>query len=199
MIHNKNTYIGFIKISECRMAGELIGLLRLLRHRPILRATISSKEFQDNWEKTFRLECLVLENNEFWKYLFTLCRSLYAPMRILRLADQKQAAMDKLHYYVLQTDELLPKYLKVAESDSGRILSVDETHDALSTMMGIRDEYTNESDDEEVDGDTDDEDDEEESDDGDELANEFLAAGDDSHDEDDSNVDENERRVDRCG
>jgi hypothetical protein len=142
---------------------------------------------------------LVLENNEFWKYLFTLCRSLYAPMRILRLADQKQAAMDKLHYYVLQTDELLPKYLKVAESDSGRILSVDETHDALSTMMGIRDEYTNESDDEEVDGDTDDEDDEEESDDGDELANEFLAAGDDSHDEDDSNVDENERRVDRCG
>ena len=199
MIHNKNIYIGFIKISECRMAGELIGLLRLLRLRPILRATISSKEFQDNWAKTFRRECLVLENNEFWKYLFTLCRSLYAPMRILRLADQKQAAMDKLHYYVLQTDELLPKYLKVAESDSGRILSVDETHDALSTMMGIRDEYTNESDDEEVDGDTDDEDDEEESDDGDELANEFLAAGDDSHDEDDSNVDENERRVDRCG
>ena len=79
MIHNKNTYIGFIKISECRMAGELIGLLGLLRLRPILRATISSKEFQDNWAKTFRRECLVLENNEFWKYLFTLCRSLYAP------------------------------------------------------------------------------------------------------------------------
>jgi hypothetical protein len=200
MIHNKNIYIGFIKISECRMAGELIGLLRLLRLRPILRATISSKEFQDNWAKTFRRECLVLENNEFWKYLFTLCRSLYAPMRILRLADQKQAAMDKLHYYVLQTDELLPKYLKVAESDSGRILSVDETHDALSTMMGIRDEYTNESDDEEVDGDTDDEDDEEDYGSGDELANEFLAAGeDDSTDDDEGNVDENERRVDRCG
>jgi hypothetical protein len=200
MIHNKNIYIGFIKISECRMAGELIGLLRLLRLRPILRATISSKEFQDNWAKTFRRECLVLENNEFWKYLFTLCRSLYAPMRILRLADQKQAAMDKLHYYVLQTDELLPKYLKVAESDSGRILSVDKTRDALSTMIGLNDDYTNESDDEEVDGDTDDEDDEEDYGSGDELANEFLAAGeDDSTDDDEGNVDENERRVDRCG
>ena len=199
LIHNKNIYIGFIKISECRMAGELIGLLRLLRLRPILRATISSKEFQDNWAKSFKRECLVLENNEFWKYLFTLCRSLYAPMRILRLADQKQAAMDKLHYYVLQTDELLPKYLKVAESDSGRILSVDRTCDALSTMIGLKDDYTNESDDEEVDGDTDDEDDEEDYDSAEELANEFLAAGDDSPDDDEGNVDENERRVDRCG
>ena len=87
MIHNNNVYIGFIKISECRMAGELIGLLRLLRLREIIKSTIASKEFQDNWLKTFRRECLVLENNEFWKYLFTLCRSLYAPMRILCLAD----------------------------------------------------------------------------------------------------------------
>jgi hypothetical protein len=65
------------------MAGELIGLLRLLRLRDILRATIASKEFKYKWEKTFRREVSVLENNEFWKYLFTLCHSLYAPMRIL--------------------------------------------------------------------------------------------------------------------
>ncbi len=76
-------YIGFIKISECCMAGELIGLLRLLRLRDILRGTIALKEFKDIWEKTFWREVIVLENNEFWKYLFTLCHSLYAPMRIL--------------------------------------------------------------------------------------------------------------------
>ncbi len=40
-------YIGFIKISEYHMVGELIGLLRLLRLRDILRATIASKEFKD--------------------------------------------------------------------------------------------------------------------------------------------------------
>ncbi len=45
------------------MAGELIGLLRLLRLRDILRATITSKEFKDIWEKTFRREVIVLENN----------------------------------------------------------------------------------------------------------------------------------------
>jgi hypothetical protein len=65
------------------MAGELIGLLCLLKLREFLRATIASKEFKDILEKTFRREVIVLENNEFWKYLFTLCCSLYAPMRIL--------------------------------------------------------------------------------------------------------------------
>ncbi len=83
IVHNNGIYIGFIKISECHMAGKLIGLLRLLRLRNILRATIASKEFKEIWEKTFQREIIVLENNEFWKYLFTLCRSLYAPMRIL--------------------------------------------------------------------------------------------------------------------
>jgi hypothetical protein len=83
IMHNNCTYIGFIKISECCMARELIGLLCLLTLRDILGATIASKEFKDIWEKTFQREVIVLENNEFWKYLFTLCRSLCAPMRIL--------------------------------------------------------------------------------------------------------------------
>jgi hypothetical protein len=47
------------------MAGELFGLLCLLRLRDILRATIASKEFKDTWEKTFWREVIVLENNEF--------------------------------------------------------------------------------------------------------------------------------------
>ncbi len=108
-MHNNRIYIGFIKISECCMAGELIGLLPLLRLRNILRATVASKEFKDVWEKTFWREVIGLEKDEFWKYLFTLCHSLYALMRILQLADQKIPAMDKLLYYVWQTDKLLAK------------------------------------------------------------------------------------------
>ncbi len=53
--------IGFIKISECRMAGELIGLLCLLRLRDILRVTIASKEFKDIWKKHFRERSLFLK------------------------------------------------------------------------------------------------------------------------------------------
>ncbi len=83
IMHKNCICIGLIKINECRMARELIGLLRLLRLRDILRATIASKEFKDIRGKTFQREVIVLENNDFWKYLFTLCHSLYAPMRIL--------------------------------------------------------------------------------------------------------------------
>jgi hypothetical protein len=65
------------------MARELIGLLHLLRLRDILRVTIASKEFKYIWAKSFRKEVIVLENNEFWKYLFILSHSLYASMHIL--------------------------------------------------------------------------------------------------------------------
>jgi hypothetical protein len=61
------------------MAGELIQLLCLMRLKDILRATIASKEFQDIWAKRFWREVIVLENNEFWKYPFSMCHSLYAP------------------------------------------------------------------------------------------------------------------------
>ena len=47
-------------------------------------------------------------------YLFTMCCALCAPMRILRLADKKLTAMDKLYFYVLQAKRMLPKYLAEA-------------------------------------------------------------------------------------
>jgi hypothetical protein len=50
-MHNNCIYIGFIKISECRMAGELIELLRLLRLRDILRVTIASQKLKDMGQK----------------------------------------------------------------------------------------------------------------------------------------------------
>ncbi len=51
-----------------------------------------------------------------------MCRALYAPMRVLRLADQKSAAMDKLKYYVLQTDRMLAMYCKEAEERGAGLL-----------------------------------------------------------------------------
>ena len=128
--HNKGIHVGFIKPSECRMAGEHIALLRLLRLKNALRSTIASKEFIDL--KLFKSEAAILACDAFWKYLFVMCRALYAPMRILRLADQKTPAMDKLYYYVLQTDKQLPKWMKIAE-DHGKELLTDPV---LEVMRG---------------------------------------------------------------
>ena len=70
-----------------------------------------------------------------------MCRALYAPMRVLRLADQKSPAMDKLYYYVLQTDRMLAMYCKDAD-DRGVALLTAPTIRVMdcSTSAGLSDE-----------------------------------------------------------
>ena len=131
-LHNKGIAVGFIKPSECRMAGEHIALLRLLRLKNALQATITSKEFMDL--KVFHSVTQILLNPEFWKYLYVMCRALYAPMRVLRLADQKLAAMDKLYYYILQTDRMLQKYITDAEEQAD-VLLAQNTWKAMETTQ----------------------------------------------------------------
>jgi hypothetical protein len=110
---NRGIVVGFIKSSECQMAGEHIALCRLLHLKSALRATCLSQEFNDgSYRRTFTDEVLIIESKNFWTYLFSMCRALYAPMCVLRLADQKTPSMDKLHYYVCQTDVNLSKYIE---------------------------------------------------------------------------------------
>jgi hypothetical protein len=157
-LHNKGIALGFIKPSECRMAGEHIALLRLLRLKNALQATITSKEFMDL--KVFHSVTQILLNPEFWKYLYVMCRALYAPMRVLRLADQKSAAMDKLYYYVLQTDRMLEKYITDAEERADLLLT-QNTREAMDTTQPAgtsdaeeeEDDFDEDSDGEDVDAD----------------------------------------------
>ncbi len=76
--------------------------------------------------------------------------------------------MDKLHYYVCQMDQLLAKYVKIAEVDIGHILEVDKTMENMRFMTNMDDQYTNESDNKE-----DDVDDVEDIHPGDKLVNSF--------------------------
>ena len=156
--HNHGVYLGFIKPSECRMAGEHIALLRLLRLRNALGSTILSKEWKDL--RIFNADCAILMNQDFWKLLFVMGRALYAPMRLLRLADQKTPAMDKLYFYVLQTDRMLPKYLQDAE-DHTRVFLTKETMSAMianstaGLTSGSGDEDDDDIDDDDLFGDDD--------------------------------------------
>jgi hypothetical protein len=45
----------------------------------------------------FKSETFVLNNDNFWLYLFVMCCALYAPMHVLRLADQQVPGMEKLY------------------------------------------------------------------------------------------------------
>lgn len=136
--HNGGVNLGFIKPSECRMAGEHIALLRLLRLKDALKSTATSAEFLEL--NDFKATAAVIGNDNFWKYLFLMCRALYAPMRVLRLADQKTPAMDKLYYYVLQADRMLLQYLKEAEEHVSSGALSDVTLEAMTSASGISEE-----------------------------------------------------------
>ena len=45
--HNKGISLGFIKRYDCRMAGCQISLLRVLRLKDALQATVTSTEFKE--------------------------------------------------------------------------------------------------------------------------------------------------------
>ncbi len=46
-------------------------------------------------------------------------------MHVLRLADQKTPAMDKLSYFVYQTDHMLPLWLADAKASDEDLLSTE--------------------------------------------------------------------------
>ena len=87
--------------------------------------------------------------DDFWKYLFVLCRVLYLPMRVLHLADQKNPAMDKLYFYVLQTDLMLPKWLSELDGRSNTFMNI-ETIDRMGSdaTAGKSDKESNDDSDE---------------------------------------------------
>jgi hypothetical protein len=58
--------------------------------------------------------------------------------------------LDKLHYYVCQTDDLLAKYVKIAEVDSAHILELDKTMENMRFMTNMDNQYTKESDNKEM-------------------------------------------------
>lgn len=133
-----------------RMAGHQIALLRILRLKPALQATVTSPEFQELG--AFQEIGRVLLKDEFWVYLFLMCRSLYAPMRVLRLADMKVAAMDKLHFFVCQANTIMARFLKEAENHSTNLLTPG-IRAVLADKTDLASQTVDEDDDEEDDSD----------------------------------------------
>lgn len=109
-----------------------------MRLKDALQATVTSSEFKEL--KVFQTMAYALLDDDFWQYLFVMCRALYAPMRLLRLADQKIPAMDKLYFFVLQSEHMIEKYMKDAEEKhndlgEGLLEIMKDTADAASEVV----------------------------------------------------------------
>ena len=132
------------------MAGHFIALLRILRLKSALIATVTSAEFVEL--NDFKSVSQVLLNDHFWQYLFAMSRALYAPMRVLRLADQQTPAMGLLNFIVNQNDRVLTKYLKEASEASDILLA-----GPMATVLSSKDAYSVDEDSNGEDADSDDE------------------------------------------
>jgi hypothetical protein len=85
--------------------GISLRLLRLLRNKPACESTFASPKF-------IRLQVevdlvAVIKKPCFWKGVLALSRTVFAALCLLRLADKKVPAMDKLYFYVGKTDDAL--------------------------------------------------------------------------------------------
>ena len=124
------------------MASEEIGVLRLNVLVPPLRSTVTSKPFQEL--KAFKSIANLIMHPRLPEFFFSSSRAVYAPMRILRLADQKVPAMDHQEFYVRQTDVMLPRYLGEVEAIAAELLT-EETQ----TMLNATNDTASENYDEE--------------------------------------------------
>ncbi len=62
-----------------------------------------------------------------------MCCALYAPMHVLHLPDQQVPGIEKLYYYILQTDRMLLRWLPDAEIRVSALLR-NGTYNAMTNM-----------------------------------------------------------------
>ena len=96
--------VGFIKPSECRMAGEGLQLCRLLRLKKVIQRVVTSKVFLE--QKKWTTEAEILMDPLFWEALMACCNFLLPLYLIVRQADKTLGGIDKIQFYVLQFERL---------------------------------------------------------------------------------------------
>ena len=104
--HNGGRAIGLIRAADTRMGGHFIAFIRLLRLKAAMNSCIISAEFKQ-LKIDRNIILTVVGSDGFWSFLFEVVRAVFPVLCLLRLADQRGAAMDKLYYCVRQTDKLL--------------------------------------------------------------------------------------------
>ena len=109
-VHNNGKVLLFIEPSECRMGGEALQLLRVLRLKDTIMEVTMSKVFVE--ERKFHFIREIVHHEGYWDLLFAICQCWYPLFCLLRLADLAIGGIYKIKYYVCQMDRLLDSGLR---------------------------------------------------------------------------------------
>jgi len=105
------------------MGGECLQLLQIFRLKNVLYDCITSKVFMEL--KEFQYIVPIIKSEAYWDFYFAIIQALYPLYCLLGLADMKEAAIDKVKYYIMQVDRLMDDGI---ENVCSKMESVDGSH-----------------------------------------------------------------------
>ena len=107
---NNGRRIGLLRGAGTRFATFFYAMIRLLRLRMPLLATIHEAKFSTlDLNDQCRSAVFDIEDKNFWKALYTLLRALYPSIRALRYCDSNKPAMDKIYFLVERTTQAITR------------------------------------------------------------------------------------------
>ena len=109
-LHNSGRAVGLLRGSGTRMALWFYAMMRMLRLRQPLTATIHQQKFVDLLlNDTVGAAVRDIKNDKFWKCMYVVLRAVFPALRLLRYCDKSTPAMDKIFYLSHRTTIALEK------------------------------------------------------------------------------------------
>ena len=96
-LFNGGKEVGLLRGASTRMATWFYAMMRMMRLRAALEATIHHAHFRDV-AKNDRMKRAIedISNAAMWRAMFSLCRSVFPALLALRYCDKSTPCMDKI-------------------------------------------------------------------------------------------------------
>ena len=112
---NNGRKIGLLRGAGTRFALFFYAMVRLLRLKAALCATVHSAKFRDLKINERAMNAVRdIQDSNFWKAiynLFNLCRAVFPALRLLRFCDSNVPAMDKVYHLTRRTSVAISRSL----------------------------------------------------------------------------------------
>ena len=96
---NGGRKVGLLRGAGTRMALWFYAMIRALRLRQPLTATIHQQKFVDlNLNESAKAAVRDIKDDKFWKCIHILLRAVFPALRLLCYCDKNKPAMDKIFF-----------------------------------------------------------------------------------------------------
>ncbi len=105
---NNGRPVGLIRGAGTRMALWFYAMMRLLRLKQPLKATVHQRKFLDlKLNSSSKAAALDIQDDKFWRRMYVLLRAVFPALKALRYCDSSQPMMDKLYFLTHKTTQAL--------------------------------------------------------------------------------------------